>query len=43
MDEETKEVTSKKRKREEEKEENGTLSAKRKCVNLISAVPFENV
>ena len=37
MDEETKEVTSKKRIRDEEKEENETLRAKSKCVSLVSA------
>ena len=41
MDEETKEVASKKRIREEEKEETETLRAERKCVNLVSAEAFE--
>ena len=40
-DEETEEVTSKKRTREEEKEENETLRARRKCVNWVSADAFE--
>ena len=41
MDEETQEATSKKIIREEEKEENETVSADRKCVNLVSVVAFE--